>query len=289
VAELRDVIEERYYRRGDINLKLIINHSHRNLRFMDYRVGKYLEKREALETLAKDLKLRKIYTLVEKQDSNNWRSVGFVREGVYPSFFRTADAYVMSRLFDESGEPIPPSGPLKPQADEQTSFPGRKLHKPEGLRILPVQDEQTRTKLVSGLNGELRALPFCRASAPDLVLHAKAKRKEGWVCAEIDDSFGYATLAFAPVPKGEADLTLSAYAGNSLLTELHDRRINNLFGLSPSSDRWSNELFAGLGFKVTGRLAKHLQTSDGRTTALIWHRRLTSPQGGKGAAQERRN
>lgn len=274
MSELKHV-EERQLRRGDLDLRLIINHSHGHLRFMDYRVGCYPEKRQALDAVARELRLRKVFTLVEKQDSQNWRALGFGREAVYPTFFRTADAYTMSRLYDERGEPLPAPAPLKAQSDEQTSFPGRKLSKPDGLRIEMVQNASDRHSVLSGLNGELRALPFGRVAAPDLVVRARTRRQEGWVCAEINDSFGHATLGFAPAPTSDADLVLTAFAGNTLVTALDEKGVNNIFGLSPVTDRWSNELFAGLGFKVSGRLADHLRSRDGYVTALIWHRRLS--------------
>jgi len=272
----RSHVEEIHLRKGDIDLRLLINHSHGHLRFMDFRVGNYPEKREALDEIARRYQLRKAFTLVEKQDSQNWRSVGFSREGIYPTFFRTADAYTMSRLYDAEGDPLPPVAPIRPSSEERTAFPGRRLRKPEGLRIAPIAVESGRRSLVAGMNGRLRALPFGRIAAPDLVFHARARRLERWVCAEINDSFGHATLGFAPPPADEADLVLSAYAGNSLVTALLDQGVNNVYGLSPINDRWSNELFAGLGFKVSGRLADHLRTSDGYVTTLIWHRRLAA-------------
>lgn len=272
----RSHVEEIHLRKGDIDLRLLVNHSHGHLRFMDFRVGNYPEKRDALDEIARKYRLRKVFTLVEKQDSQNWRSAGFSREGVYPTFFRTADAYTMSRLYDEVGNPLPPIPPLRPGNEERTAFPGRKLHKPEGLKIEPIADERGRRSLVAGMNGQLRALPFSRTAAPDLVYHARARRHEGWVCAEINDSFGHATLGFAPPPNDEADLVLSAYAGNSAVGALNDKGVNNVYGLSPVNDRWSNELFSGLGFKVSGRLADHLRTEDGYVLTLIWHRRLSA-------------
>lgn len=268
-------VEIRSLQRRDVNVRVIINHAHGHMRVMDFRVGNYEEKRNHLDRLAREDGLRKAFILVEKQDSYNWRNVGFSREGVYPSFFRTADAYVMSRLYDEEGNPLEKPGPLKPQPDEKTSFPGRKLRKPDGLKLELLRDERSRSSLMSGLNGELRAVPFGRAEAPDLVVHAKARRREGWAVAEIDDSFGHATLGVAPPPSGEADLVLSAFACNTLVESLTRRKVTNLFGLSPATDPWNNELLAGLGFQVTGRLANHLRVEDRQTTALIWHRRLT--------------
>ncbi len=277
--EDRKHVEELQYRRGEMDLRLIINHLHGHLRFMDYRVGSYPEKRVLLDDLARRLRLRKVFTLVEKQDSGNWRSVGFLREGVYPAFFRTADAYTMSRLYDERGEPLAAAGPVKPGSDEVTHFPGRKLTKPDGLRIELVEDPGSRQDVLRSSSGDVRVLPFGRVSAPDLVVHARTRRQEGWVCAEINDSFGHAAVGFAPAPASDADLVLTAYATHSLIETLDEKGINNAFGLSPVDDRWSNELFAGLGFKVSGRLADHLRSSDGSyVTTLIWHRRLSTPR-----------
>ena len=86
-------IEERVIRRGELDMRLVINRSHGHLRFMDFRVGNYEAKRDLLDQVARQEGLRKIFTLVEKQDSNGWRTMGFIREGVYPGFFRTADAF----------------------------------------------------------------------------------------------------------------------------------------------------------------------------------------------------
>ena len=269
-------VEVRQLQHRDMNMRLIINHAHGHMRVMDYRVGNYNDKRGELDQLAREDVLRKAFILVEKQDSHNWRGVGFVREGIYPSFFRTADAYVMSRLYDPSGKPVKDAGPSKPHPGEKTSFPGRKLRKPDGLKLERLRDERSRSSLVEGFNGDLRALPFGRADAPDLVFHAKARKAEGWALAEIDESFGHATVGVAPPPGKEPELVLSAFACNALIEDLTKRHVTNVFGLSPATDSWNNELYAGLGFKVTGRLANHLRVNGDNTTALIWHRRLAS-------------
>ena len=128
-------VELRLLQRGEINMRLIVNHAHGHVRVMDYRVGSYPEKRAELDALAAQHRLRKAFVLVEKQDSHSWRGVGFVREGIDPSFFRTADAHVMSRLYDETGLPLEGTSQPRPLAEEQTSFPGRRLRRPEGLRL----------------------------------------------------------------------------------------------------------------------------------------------------------
>lgn len=95
-AEL-PALEVRSIRKGDIDLRMILCRTHRHLRILDFRVGNYLEKRDLLDELARQEGLRKVFTLVEKSDGQSWRAVGFSKEGIIPTFFRTADGYVLDR------------------------------------------------------------------------------------------------------------------------------------------------------------------------------------------------
>ncbi len=101
--EFGDIVEEYVCQRGDVNVYMLVSLRHMHMRILDYRIGNYQLKRNMLDAFAKRKHLRKVFTLVEKQDSNSWRTVGFSREAVVPAFFRTADAYVMSRAYDENG------------------------------------------------------------------------------------------------------------------------------------------------------------------------------------------
>lgn len=265
-------VEQRYLKHHGMNMRLIINRPHGHLRFMDFRVGNYDEKRNILDDFARTEGLNKVFTLVEKQDSNNWRSVGFTREGVYPSFFRTADAYAMCRHYDEHGKPKPSKGPMRPVKDKE--LPEVAVSKPSRARLTVIKDPGTKEALMKRFNGHLRALPFGRESSPDLVMHVKAGAREGWACAEIDDGFGHAMVGYALPPKDKPGLSLGSYALSSLVDTLQKRDVTNIFGLAPDSDTWSNTLFSQLGFRITGRLADHLSTANGASTALIWHLRL---------------
>ena len=264
-------VEELYLREQSINMRFIINRSHAHMRFMDFRVGNYEQKRNALDATARSEGMRKVFTLVEKQDSKNWRSVGFVREGVYPAFFRTADAYAMCRHYNETGDPLPAQAVKRVDEPE---YPSVALKKTDQLRVTEIKDETRKAALMDKFNGHFKALPFGRVTTPDLVFRVAARKKEGFACAEIDDSYGHATVGFYPAPTGAKGPQLGAQALLSLLDALDQRKITNLFGLAAVSDDLSNGLFSQLDFRVTGRLAGHLQTSKGASTALVWHRRI---------------
>ena len=62
-------VEEIYYRKGDIDFCFLLNRRHHNLRVFDYRVGNYQQKRDFFDRIARAEGLRKVFTVVEKQDS----------------------------------------------------------------------------------------------------------------------------------------------------------------------------------------------------------------------------
>ncbi len=266
-------VEELMVKQGEMNMRLLINNAHRHLRFMDFRVGNYDDKREILDNLAAKRGLRKVFTLVEKQDTGSWRGAGLSREGVYPSFFRTADAYVMSRVYEDDGSPVGPSSPLPKTPIEQETVDN--LGKRDRIRTKLSNNFMAIEDFMLGVNGHLRALPFGRTANPDVVLRAWLRNKEGWACAEIDESFGHAVIAFSPLPDSVPALRLAVTAAEQMQAELEPQGVNNMFGISSDQDTWSAQMFNALEYRVTGRLARHLTNDDGEAeNALVWHKRL---------------
>ncbi len=266
-------IQEVMVKQGEKNMRLLINHTHCHLRFMDFRVGNYDDKRDILDAAAEEHNLRKVFTLVEKQDSSSWRGAGFLREGVYPSFFRTADAYVMSRIYDDDGIPCTPSAPIPRTPVELETVDS--LGKLDKIRTKMTERVPEVAAFMEELKVPLRLIPFGRTIHPDVVMRAWLRNKEGWACAEIDESFGHAVLAFTPHPESIPDMRLSVAAAEQLRVELEPRGVNNMFGISPEQDSWLAQMFNALNFKVTGRLLRHLTVNGEASNALVWHKRFS--------------
>lgn len=271
----RRYIEEKMVRQGEINMRLLINHAQRHLRFMDFRVGNYDSKRDLLDETVQEYELRKVFTLVEKQDTGSWRSVGFVREGVYPSFFRTADAYVMSRIYDDDSLPYGAMPVVPRTAIEQE--PLSDMGKRDKIRLKLSGRITDVREFMDKLDKPLLTVPFGRVTDPDMLARSWLRTRETWIVIEIDESFGHAMLTFSPEPDNLASMRI-AYTGVEQLQEpLMDRGVNNMFGLSSDVDTWGAQMFHGLGFRVTGRLARHISLADGEAGhALVWHKRLGS-------------
>ncbi len=268
-------VEEIYYRKADIDFCFLLNRRHHNLRVFDYRVGNYQLKRDFFDRIARTEGLRKVFTVVEKQDSKSWRSVGFSREGAIPGYFRTADAYIMSRVYTDDGEPIQGGAP---KLTAPTSHPKERAPaKPRGLTFELVGDRNRLEGAVGSLSEGSLYAPFRRGTFfPDRGLVAKIGKKEYWVGAETDSSFGHAKIDMLTPPDKDTDVPVLAFCVRTLLDELLKIETASVFSLCAVDWPLSNQVYAELGFKVTARLTDHVTRDGDFIGAQLWHRRLAS-------------
>ena len=182
-------VEEHYYRRGDIDFCFLLNRQHHNLRVFDYRVGNYQQKRDFFDRIARAENLRKVFTVVEKQDSKSWRSVGFSREGAIPGYFRTADAYIMSRVYTDDGDPIQGGAPKLNTPNVTQS--AEAAAKPRGLSFELVKDEKRLAAMAENLGIRALYAPFRRGMFfPDMGLRGRIGTSEVLGRSRDDTRFG---------------------------------------------------------------------------------------------------
>ncbi len=270
-------IEEHQYRRGDIDFCFMLNRVHHNLRVFDYRVGNYQQKRDFFDRIARAEGLRKVFTVVEKQDSKSWRSVGFSREGAIPGYFRTADAYVMSRVYTEDGDPIQGGAP-KLNAAPVSSLTGDAPEKPRSMSVELVNDPERLQKIAETAAGPALYAPFRRQIyRPDLALRGKIGKKQYWVGAELDTSFGHVKLDLMTPPQKEADVPVLVYCLNTLLEELKAQEMASVFAMVGADLPLVGQVYSTLNFKVTAKLTDHYcRAKDGFIGVQLWHRRIAS-------------
>lgn len=268
------VVDEYVCHRGDVNIYMLLCRRHRHMRILDYRIGNYQLKRNMLDQFAKRMKLRKVFTLVEKQDSNSWRTVGFSREAAVPAFFRTADAYVMSRAYDEESEPL--TGGLSKIATEHAVKAPRSVRRPTGLKVELLEDSHQILDKVYNDGATDFYAPFGKGLlGPDIASRARIGRVEKWVVAEINDSFGHAKLDFLHPITNAKELGMVVFAAESLVDRLADREVANVFGFSHVEDELTNEAFGAAGFRNTGQLTRHVARDGAEPVDVhVWHRRI---------------
>lgn len=265
-------LEIKSIRKGDIDLRLIICRTHRHMRIFDFRIGNYLEKRDILDELARQEDLRKIFTLVEKSDGQSWRSVGFSREGIIPGFFRTADGYVLTRMY-EGGAPVVGGAP-KPPTDKPHA-PNRRFRKPEGATIDIIRDPAGLAQAGTGSITDYRIAPLGSTSLdPDLAVRVKVRRSLNWVTAEVDESFGHARVDLSSPRRELVEQNAVAHALTVLFNDLQPKGVVSIFGVCAVNDAWSTDVYTSLGFRVTARLADHALGVDGFQHVSLFHKRL---------------
>ncbi len=92
---------ERVVRNEDIFCSLLFDHSNRTLRVVDFRGGNFQSKHAYLERILMKEGMRKIFTLIERDDMNGWQRVGYSREGAIPGYYKRSDAYIMAKIYDK--------------------------------------------------------------------------------------------------------------------------------------------------------------------------------------------
>lgn len=272
--EWDSIVDEYVCHRGDVNMYMLLCRRHRHMRILDYRIGNYQLKRNMLDQFSRRMGLRKVFTLVEKQDSNSWRTVGFSREAVVPAFFRTADAYVMSRAFTPEGSPL--TGGLSKITQERQVKPPRNVRKPSGVKLELVDEQDAILDKVYNDGATDFYAPFGKGLlGPEVAMRAKIGRTERWVVAEINDSFGHAKLDFLHPASNVKELGMNVFAAEQLVAELADREVTNVFGFSHVEDEFTAEAFGAAGFRTTGQLTRHVTREDTDPVDVhVWHRRI---------------
>jgi hypothetical protein len=103
-------LAERIVRNEDIFCSLLFDYTNRILRVVDFRGGNFQSKHEYLEQTLMKEGMRKIFTLIERDDINGWQRVGYHREGAIPGYYKRSDAYIMSRIYDVNYDFKEPQG-----------------------------------------------------------------------------------------------------------------------------------------------------------------------------------
>ena len=254
--------------------------AHRNLRVFDYRVGNYQQKRDFFDRIASEPKgLRKVFTVVEKQDSKSWRSVGFSREGAIPGYFRTADAYIMSRVYTEDGDPIQGGAPKLHGPTIQSGFVGRRRRpSPARLSIEIVTDAepaQGRQRRAWPRPIVLRPVPPRACSIPISALHGRRSASASTGSERrptARSATRRSTCSASPSKTTTSRSSSSASSPCSKSSGKWTRRASS--GLAPVDAPLCNQVYSDLGFKVTARLTDHVTREEDFVGVQLWHKRL---------------
>src|SRR5260370_15888894 len=88
-------VDEVFFQNEAVSLCMLINRRARTMRVIDFRAGPTNAKRLFVQSVAQRAGVDKDYTLVERDEVQTWRKLGFLKEGNIPGFYTRSDAFLL--------------------------------------------------------------------------------------------------------------------------------------------------------------------------------------------------
>ncbi|MDJ0766170.1 MAG: hypothetical protein QNJ97_24520 [Myxococcota bacterium] len=303
----KTTLTERMIRNEDIFCSLLFDNTNRTLRVVDFRGGNFQIKHAYLERVLMADGMRKIFTLIERDDMNGWQRVGYQREGSIPGYYKRSDAYIMSRIYDEDYTPDATLGEESPENKAlltEVKAIGKTLseQKLKGLRV----EQITQNEVIGVINEEVeRRIKKAKASkakkkkptpspipaelASRNVIFAQFSRQVEYhyfmiqnrrtkqanvIGAEYQDCFGNAKvdLYFEPETKAEQNLARGGLLGT--IDKLADIGAVSIFSTVRADHITANAVYASCGFRNTGWMQRQLLSDKHTVDVILWTRKL---------------
>jgi hypothetical protein len=306
-------LHERMVRNDDIFCSLLFDGNNRTLRVVDFRGGNFQTKHNYLERVLLQDGIRKIFTLIERDDMTGWQRVGYLREGTIPGYYKRSDAYIMSKIYDEDWEGAPESDELperknllndirtlaKEMSEAQTSgLRAEHIAEEETLELLKMERSRLLQRIPAARKGKVKGkakgaaaavihvpppvdeLPLFRQFSREIEYHYfvcqnRRTKQLNMFGAEYQDCFGNAKVDVYFPPFGKADHAIARHGLLSFIDWLLGIGAVTVFSLVRVDDLPLNALFASTGFRNTGYLNRQVVTEPGPVDQILWTKKLT--------------
>jgi len=297
-------LHERMVRNDDIFCSLLFDSANRTLRVVDFRGGNFQTKHNYLERVLGADGIRKVFTLIERDDMTGWQRVGYLREGTIPGYYKRSDAYIMSRIYDEdwSGVPESDEGPERKNLfnDIRTIAKDMSEAPTAGLRAEHIAEEETlellkeeygrlmqkapakktRSSSASDIPALVDELPLFRQFSREIEYHYfvcqnRRTKQLNLYGAEYQDCFGNAKVDVFFPPAAKSDWGIARFGLLSFIDWLLGIGAVTVFSLVRVDDLPLNALFASTGFRNTGYMNRQVVTDSGAVDQILWTKKLT--------------
>lgn len=277
-------VEELYFRSDSAYLCMILNRRTNFVRVIDFRAGALPAKRLYIQSVSKKEQVKKVITLVEKDEVSSWTKVGFVREGTIPGFYKRSDGHLCGCVIGDSTASIEVTDAGAKLAERtvnaakktQKDFP----EKPKGATVEEVTEaaaNKVRDSLWKKGGGLGSFDDFGRDAARLYVKVSYKKTKANYVSAEFQDCFGHSLIEVLRAPTDDDEIKAVVAALSHVGETLKDRGIVSAFSFAPSDDVPTAKAFVAAGYRKTGLLAEGVVVGDERKDAILWTRKLANP------------
>lgn len=275
--------EEVQFRTDNSFLSLLLNRRNQFMRVIDYRAGSVPSKRLYIQDLARKEGIRKVLTLVEKDEISSWTKVGFVREGTIPGFYKRSDGHLVGCVI---GDRIPSDD----VSDDTVRLADRTINaaKRNTKDFVPIKGVSLSEEELETAEKE-RDQVWKKGSAfhtfDDFGRDAQRSyfrcvhRKKEWnlISAEYQECFGHSLVEVLQRPDGEQEELVLMEGLRELGEQLKERGIVSVFSFAPADDVVMATVFTGAGYRKTGLLASGVLVGDERKDAILWTQKLMNP------------
>jgi len=296
-------LSERVARNDDIFCSLLFDNNNKSIRVIDFRGGNFQAKHAYLERALLTEGMRKIFTLIERDDMTGWQRMGYLREGTIPGYYKRSDAYIMSRIYDDDWDDQTPTNDLQKRKDYLTDIQVMaeefSKSKATGLRTVHVSEEEipqylktewerrqeklkkskkTRTAKKQP-TPTFQEVPIFNQFSREVEYHYsmcqnKRTKQMNLFGSEYQDCFGNAKLNVFFTPKTKAECMQVRYGLLSFIDWLVNIGAISMFAMVPADDIELNAIYASIDFKNSGWLNRQLMTADGPTDLILWTKKL---------------
>lgn len=283
-AEPNQEVEELYFRSESAYLCLVVNRRTELIRIIDFRAGALPAKRLYIQSIAKKEGIRKLITLVEKDEVSSWTRVGFVREGTIPGFYKRSDGHLCGCVIDPSGASIEitdEANKLSERIINQARRAARDI--PDHIKgatcyeIEDVHGYEFRDEAVANESALHTFDPFGRDAERIFYQVTMKDTPTNIVSGEFQDCFGHSLIELLYAPETENELLAATAAIRALSDDLMGRGIVAGFAFVPIDDLDTCTAFIAAGYRKTGLLAEGILVDGERKDAILFTRKLANP------------
>ena len=277
-------VEEMYFRSDSAYLCLILNRRTDFVRVIDFRAGALPAKRLYIQSVAKQEKVAKVITLVEKDEVSSWTKVGFVREGTIPGFYKRSDGHLCGCVIGDRTASVEVTDSGVKTAD-RTINKAKKVAKdiPDKLRginvheIEPEDAFKARDQVWKKGEGVGCFDTFGRDATRAYYDTVYKKAKPNYISTEFQDCFGHSLIEVLRSPEDDHEMRALVGGLRTVGDELQDRGIVSAFAFAAVDDLQLATAFLAAGYRKTGLLASGVKIGDVRKDAVLWTRKLANP------------
>ncbi len=195
------VRDELFVNNDTVSLCFLLNRRAGAVRIIDFRAGPNPRKREAVLRLARQERMEKVYTLVERDEVSTWTKLGFAKEGNIPGFYKRSDAFLLgcpasAPFASETRLAIARPSPI------EASFSSEARRLAEEEEILALADEDDKTVSAATRRAEKTLAKAKRTAKVERVIPrttiTTARETEAKKAVERAQKKGVALTAFEP-------------------------------------------------------------------------------------------